>query len=84
MWTGHVVRIEETRNACSLFIRKLGNRLHGGPGKRLEDNINLGLRETVYDGGTWIKVVQGLLRCHSFTSCVGLYVSINLLEKLVG
>jgi hypothetical protein len=45
-WTGHVARMEKTRNACKIFLGKPeGKRPLGRPKRRWGDNIRMDLRE---------------------------------------
>ena len=45
-WTGHVVRMEQSRNAYRVLVGKPGGkRPLGRPRRRWEDNIKLNLRE---------------------------------------
>ena len=46
---GHVVRMEQSRNAC---------RVLGRPRRRWEDNIKMDLREVGCDPGEWIALAE--------------------------
>jgi hypothetical protein len=49
----------ETRNAYRILVRKPeGKRPLGRPRRRWVDNINIDLREIVWDGTEWIDLAQ--------------------------
>jgi hypothetical protein len=56
---GHVARMEDKRNAYRQLLEKLeGMRPLRRPGRRLVDNIKMGLREIRWDGIDWIDLAQ--------------------------
>ena len=57
-WAGHVVRMEEGRNAFKILTGKpAGKRLLGRPRRRWEDNIRMDLKER------WVSIRGiGLIR----------------------
>jgi hypothetical protein len=58
-WALHVVRMREKRNAYRISVGKPeGKRSLGRPGRRLEDNIKMDLREIGWGGMDWINLAQ--------------------------
>jgi hypothetical protein len=58
-WAGHVACMREKRNAYRFMVGKTeGKRPPGSLGHRLEDNINMELREIVWCGMDWIHLAQ--------------------------
>jgi hypothetical protein len=58
-WAGHVVRMEEKRNAYRILVGKPeGKRPLGRPRRRWVDNIKMDLREIRWDGMDWIELAQ--------------------------
>ncbi|KAJ4436907.1 hypothetical protein ANN_17039 [Periplaneta americana] len=58
-WTGHVARMDESRNVYTVLVgRPEGKRPLGGPRRRWEDNIKMDLREVGYDDRDWINLAQ--------------------------
>ncbi|KAJ4432203.1 hypothetical protein ANN_20819 [Periplaneta americana] len=56
-WTGHVARMDESRNAYRVLVgRPEGKRSLGRPRRRWEDNIKMDLREVGYDDRDWIDL----------------------------
>jgi hypothetical protein len=51
IWSGHVARMGETRNSCSILVGKLeGRKPLGRPRRRWEDNNLIEFREVVWVG----------------------------------
>jgi hypothetical protein len=58
-FTGHVARIDETRNACNNSVGKSErNKPLGKPQSRLEDNIKMDLKEIGWKVLDWVHVAQ--------------------------
>jgi hypothetical protein len=58
-WVGHVARMGERRNACSILAGKPGGkRPIGRPRRKWEDNVKMDLRELGWDGMDWIDLAQ--------------------------
>jgi transcription termination factor 2 len=58
-WAGHVARMEETRNAYRILVRKpKGKRPLGRPKHRWVDDIKMDFREIGWDGMDWIELAQ--------------------------
>ena len=58
-WTGHVARMEQSRNAYRVLVGKPdGKRPLGRPRRRREDNIRMDLREVGSDPGEWIDLAE--------------------------
>jgi hypothetical protein len=58
-WAGHVQRIGEKRNACSILVAKPeGKRPLGRRRRGWLDNIKIDLREIGWDGRDWIDLAQ--------------------------
>jgi hypothetical protein len=58
-WAGHVTRMEETRNAYRILVRKPeGKRPLGSSRRRWVDNIKIVLREIGWDGTDCIELAQ--------------------------
>jgi len=58
-WVGHVAHMGETRGICRVFVGKTeGERPHGRPRHRWEDNINMHLQEAGYGSMDWIELAQ--------------------------
>jgi hypothetical protein len=58
-WAGHVARMREKRNAYRILVGKpKGKRQLGRPRNRLEDNINIDLRELRWGGLDWIDLAE--------------------------
>ncbi|KAJ4442304.1 hypothetical protein ANN_12172 [Periplaneta americana] len=58
-WTGHVVRMGESRNAYRVLVgRPEGKRPLGRPRRRWEDNIKIDLREVGHGDREWINLAQ--------------------------
>jgi hypothetical protein len=58
-WAGHLARIEVSRNAYRVLVRKQeGKRPLGRPTCRWEDNIKMNLRKIGWGGMDWIDVPQ--------------------------
>ena len=56
-WAGHVVHMEQTRNAYRVSVGKPeGKRPLGRPICRREDNIKMDSREMGCDTGDWINL----------------------------
>ena len=59
-WTGHVSRMEQTRNAYRVLVGKPEGKIPlGRLRRRWEDNIKMDLREVGCDPGDWINFAQG-------------------------
>ena len=58
-WAGHTARMEQSRNAYRLLVRKPeGKRPLGRPRRRWEDNIKMDLREVGCDPEEWIYLAE--------------------------
>ena len=58
-WTGHVARMEQSRNAYRVLVGKLeSKRPLGRPRRRREDNIKMDLREVGCDPRDWIALAE--------------------------
>ena len=58
-WAGHVVRMEEGRNAFKIIPGKYtGNRSLGRPRRRWEDNIRMDLEEIGINAGNCVDSAQ--------------------------
>ena len=58
-WAGHVARIEQSRNAFRVLVRKPeSKRPLGRPRRRWEDNIKMDLREVAGDARDWITLAE--------------------------
>jgi hypothetical protein len=58
-WTGHVARMGEVRNACSILVGKPeGKRPLGRLRRRWKDNIRTDLVEIWWEGVDWIHLAQ--------------------------
>ena len=58
-WAGHVARMEHSRNAYRILVRKPeGNRSLGRPRCRWEDNIEMDLKKVCCDAGDWLDFAQ--------------------------
>jgi hypothetical protein len=59
-WAGHVARVGKMRNVCSILVGKPEGKKgsFGRPRRRREDNIRLDLRETVWEGVDWMRLIQ--------------------------
>ena len=58
-WAGHVARMERSRNAKRILVRKPeGKRPLGRPRRRWEDNIKMDLREVGCDLRDWIALAE--------------------------
>ena len=58
-WAGHVARMEQSRNAYGILLRKPeGKRPLGRPRLRWEDNIKMDLKEVGCDHGEWIDLAE--------------------------
>ena len=56
---GHVARMEQSRNAYRVLVRKPeGKRPLGRPRRRWEDNIKMDLREVGCDPGEWMDIAE--------------------------
>jgi hypothetical protein len=59
MWAGHVTRMGEKSNACSLLVGKPeGKRPLGRPRRRWINNIKMDLLEIGLGGVDWIGLAQ--------------------------
>ena len=57
--TGHVARMEQSRNAYRALVRKPeGEKPLERPRHRWEDNIKMDLREVGCDPGEWIDLAE--------------------------
>ena len=58
-WTGHVARMEQSRNAYRVLVGKPGGkRSLGRPRRNWEDNIRMDLREVGCDLENWIALAE--------------------------
>ncbi|KAJ4435881.1 hypothetical protein ANN_18501 [Periplaneta americana] len=58
-WTGHITRIDESRNAYRELIGRPEEKLSlGRPRRRWENNIKMDLREVGHDGRDWINLAR--------------------------
>ena len=58
-WTGHVARMEQSRNAYRVLVgNPEGKRPIRRPRRRWEDNIKMDLREVGCDTGEWIILLK--------------------------
>jgi hypothetical protein len=70
-WAGHVARMGEGRGVYRVLVGKPeGKRPLGRPRRRWEDNIKMGLRETVIDGANWIRLAQDRFQRRAFVKTV--------------
>ena len=59
IWTGHVTRMEEGRNAFKILTRTpAGKRFLGRPRRRWEDNIRMDLKEIGINTRNWVDSAQ--------------------------
>jgi hypothetical protein len=59
-WAGHVMRMEEERYVCMVFVGKPeGKRPLGRPRRRWEDSIRLDLQEVGCGGMDWLRIETG-------------------------
>jgi hypothetical protein len=58
VWEGHVARVEEMRNACTVMVEKREGKRALSPRRRWEDNIRMNLREIGWEGVDWIHLAQ--------------------------
>ncbi|KAJ4443164.1 hypothetical protein ANN_04814 [Periplaneta americana] len=80
-WAGHIVHIDEFRNAYRVLVgRPEGKRSLGRPNRRWEDNIKMDLREMGYDDRDWIKLAQDRHRCRAF---VRTGMNLRVLKKVI-
>jgi hypothetical protein len=50
-WAGHVTRTGEVRNAYKILVENSEGKIRlGGPARRWEDNIEMDLKGTGYEG----------------------------------
>jgi hypothetical protein len=58
-WEGHVINVEEIRNAYKILVRKPeGKRPHRGPRHRWEDNMKIILRDVGWEGVDWMHLAE--------------------------
>ena len=58
-WAGHVARMEQSRNAYRVLVRKPEEKSPlGRPRRRWQGNIKMDLREVVCDPNIWQKVIN--------------------------
>jgi hypothetical protein len=70
-WVGHVARMGEWRGVHRVLVGSPeGKRPLGGPRRRWEDNIKLGLREMGIDGANWIHLAQDRVQWRAFMNTV--------------
>ena len=70
-WAGYVARMEQSRNAYRVLVRKPeGKRLSGRPRCRWEDNIKMDLREVGCDPGEWIDLAEDRYQWRSYARAV--------------
>ena len=56
-WAGHLARMEQSRHAYRILVRKPEAKSPSGrPRRRWEDNIKMDLREVGCDAGDWISI----------------------------
>ena len=68
---GHVARMGERRGICRIVVGKPeGNRPHGRPRHRWEDNIKMYLQEVGCEGMDWISVAQDVDRWRALVHVV--------------
>jgi hypothetical protein len=59
-WVRHVARMSARRNVYNILVGKPeGNRPLGRPRRKWEDNIKMDLRQIVWGGMDWIRLVHG-------------------------
>jgi hypothetical protein len=70
-WAGHVVRIEERRNAYRQLVGKPeGKRPVGRPRRRWMDNIRMDLEEVGWGDVDWIGLAQDMIRWRALVNSV--------------
>ena len=58
-WAGHLVHLEQYRNAYRVLVGKLEDkRPLGRPSRRWKDDIKMNLREVGCDPGDWTDLTQ--------------------------
>ena len=58
-WSGHVARLEQSRNVYRVLLGKPeGKRPLGRPRRKWENNIKMDLREVGCDPGEWIDLAE--------------------------
>jgi len=58
-WMGHVACMGDRRGAYRVLVGKpMGERLHGRPRYKWEDNINTVFQEVGWGGMHWLSLVQ--------------------------
>lgn len=61
---GHVDRIWETMNTYRILV---GKKLSlGRPKRRMEDNINMGVRAVSYEASEWVELPQNCVKWRIF------------------
>jgi hypothetical protein len=79
-WAGHVVRMEEKRNAYRLVRKPEGRRLLERPRRRWLDNIRMDLVEVGWSDVDWIGLDQDRDSCRALVNSV-----LNLrVQKMLG
>ncbi|KAJ4440331.1 hypothetical protein ANN_08470 [Periplaneta americana] len=68
-WTGHVARMDESRNAYRVLVAKPEGKISlGRPRRRWEDNIKMDLRKLRYDCKDWINLAHDSDRWRAYVS----------------
>jgi hypothetical protein len=57
-WAGHIALMEESRNACRIWVGKPEKRPLSRTKNRSENNIKIGLGKIEWSGMDWIHVPQ--------------------------
>jgi hypothetical protein len=78
-WAGQAASLGDLRNEYKiLVVKNEGMRPDGYLGQLWEDDIKIDLKEIGYGGIEWIKLVQGMIRCHARVQCNVSSGSVNL------
>jgi hypothetical protein len=70
-WVRHVARMEKSRYAYRVLVRKPeANRPHGRAGRRWDDNIKMDLQEVRREGMDWIDLALDRERWRALVNAV--------------
>jgi hypothetical protein len=71
VWAGHVLRIGEKRNICTIFVGKPEEkRPLGRARRRWVDSNKMALKEKGWDGMDWIDLAQRSYRWRALVNTV--------------